>query len=150
VSGGNTSPPHPEDEDEVVNEDGDPTWEDEDILDGQATTHRSHNPHAPVLIPHERTKRSKGKNAYMTAAKCREIRLKKTGSLAADLKKYHNSREAVRLSKKHGVKLVEVQCRMLMTGGFKKQRDINMYNTKVSAIMRRLNEGSYDFPARTS
>jgi hypothetical protein len=154
VSGGNTPPPHPEDEGEdvVINKDSDPNWEDEDILEGQATTHRSRNPHARVLLPRQRTKRVKGKNAYATAAKRRELRAKKTASLDDDLRKYHESREAeaVRLSKKHGVKLVEVRRRMLMTGGFKKPRDINMYNAKVSAIMRRLNEGSYNLPAHTS
>ncbi|KAJ7737484.1 hypothetical protein B0H14DRAFT_3516311 [Mycena olivaceomarginata] len=107
--------------------DDDDGWEDEEVLQGLATTHRSRNPHSAVIFPQSGGKRSRtGKNSRASVEKRKQTRSDKT--LAQEL------------ADKYNMKLLHVRRRMQLCGGFKKGRKSSLYNIKVGVIMKRLNK----------
>ncbi|KAJ6600451.1 hypothetical protein DFH09DRAFT_1498048 [Mycena vulgaris] len=122
-------------------DDGDGDWED---LPGLGTsTHRSRNPAKPVIPIRKRKRSSGGTNARASALKRRTEKSSRMQDLADELDALDTEREerAVELSEKYGVKLKEVRRRMMASSGFATKRRVSLYNAKISAIMRDLNEG---------
>ncbi|KAJ7693488.1 hypothetical protein B0H14DRAFT_2651397 [Mycena olivaceomarginata] len=124
-------------------DDNDDGWEDEEVLQGLATTHRSRNPHSAVIFPRSGRKRSRtGKNSRASVEKRKQTRSHKAADFNDELKKYDDYCEtlAQELADKYNMKLLHIQRRMQLCGGFKKGWKSSLYNIKVGAIMKRLNK----------
>ncbi|KAJ7729117.1 hypothetical protein B0H14DRAFT_2640501 [Mycena olivaceomarginata] len=124
-------------------DDNDDGWEDEEVLQGLATTHQSRNPHSTVIFPRTGRKRSRtGKNSRASVEKRKQTRSHKSAAFNDELKKYDDYREtlAQELADKYNMKLLHIRRRMQLCGGFKKGWKSSLYNVKVGAIMKRLNK----------
>ncbi|KAJ7439193.1 hypothetical protein B0H11DRAFT_2254127 [Mycena galericulata] len=122
-------------------DDGDEDWED---LPGLGTsTHRSRNPHKPVIPIRKRKRPSGGTNGRETAVQRRTEKSSRMRDLADELAAFNAERgqRALELSEKYGVKLKEVRRRMMASSGFTTKHRVSLYNAKISVIMRDLNEG---------
>ncbi|KAF8166407.1 hypothetical protein K438DRAFT_261032 [Mycena galopus ATCC 62051] len=122
------------------NDDGD--WEDEDALDGLATTHRSCNPLAPLIRYRAKKKVSRGPNIRATQRKKRERKLKREQALAADILKHHESRdaEAQELADTHNIGVEEVKRRMMAGTKYRQTRKTSSYNALLALVLKDLNE----------
>ncbi|KAJ7843240.1 hypothetical protein B0H14DRAFT_3868618 [Mycena olivaceomarginata] len=124
--------------------DGDAAWEDEDkqLAGLGTTTHRSRNRRAPVIPVRKHRRVEPGVNVRATARKHRGDTTNKMQNLAADLDglEVEHEEHVQALSAKHGMKVKEVRRRMLSSSAFKTRRKASLYNTKISHIMRDLNE----------
>ncbi|KAF8177171.1 hypothetical protein K438DRAFT_1978813 [Mycena galopus ATCC 62051] len=76
-------------------------------------------------------------------AKRRNVGGKRLEALAADLNKWEAEREqrVHELAEKHGMKVDEVRCRMLLLSTYRMRRKLSLYNAKISRIMAGLNSG---------
>ncbi|KAJ7176370.1 hypothetical protein C8R43DRAFT_1118890 [Mycena crocata] len=134
----------------LVDDDGDPSWEDEDYdendeapprTQGLNTSHRSRNPSQPVIPVRKHRPAAPGKNVRASATKRRALRGERLGGLNGDLKIWAVERHerAKELAVKHGIKLKEVLRRMINPSTFKAQRAPSLYNAKIAHIMGELN-----------
>ncbi|KAJ7840736.1 hypothetical protein B0H14DRAFT_2587321 [Mycena olivaceomarginata] len=108
-------------------------WEDEDkqLAGLGTTTHRSRNRRAPVIPVRKHRRVEPGVNVHATARKHRGDTTNKMQNLAADLDE---------LEVEHEEHVKEVRRQMLSSSAFKTRRKASLYNTKISHIMRDLNE----------
>ncbi|KAJ7456850.1 hypothetical protein B0H11DRAFT_1665697, partial [Mycena galericulata] len=107
------------------------------------STHRSRNPHKPMIPIRKRKRPSGGANGRETAVQRRSEKSSRMRDLADELAALNAERgqRALELSEKYGVKLKEVRRCMMATSGFTTKRRVSLYNAKISVIMRDLNEG---------
>ncbi|KAJ7075100.1 hypothetical protein B0H15DRAFT_956759 [Mycena belliarum] len=120
--------------------------QDEEVLRLQGlgtTTHHSRNLHLPVIPVRKRRRIVPGVNVRATTRKWRDAGVSKAQSFMADLNIWEVEREerAQVLSKRHGMKIKEVRRRMCSGSTFKAKRAVTLYNAKISALMKDLNEG---------
>ncbi|KAJ6448990.1 hypothetical protein C8R45DRAFT_1114915 [Mycena sanguinolenta] len=86
-------------------------------------------------------KRSGGANSKAAKKKRRRAREAKVADLEDDIREWHQEREAraAELAKKHSVHIKHIRRKMMWWSKFTPDRKPNLYNAKVSAIMRDLN-----------
>ncbi|KAJ7236139.1 hypothetical protein C8J57DRAFT_1530242 [Mycena rebaudengoi] len=123
-------------------------WQDEDDnpdaerLPGLGvSSHRSQNPQYPVIPVQKCAKRPQGPNAHATAKKRCAATAKNSAALAADIAILNAEREscAQELADTHNIKIKEVRQRILASSSLPKRRAPNLWNTKMSAVAKRLN-----------
>ncbi|KAJ7836044.1 hypothetical protein B0H14DRAFT_3460922 [Mycena olivaceomarginata] len=123
-------------------DDGDNNWVDEDALASLSSTHRSHNPLAPLVHAQPKAKHICGPDTRATERKRRESKSQRGRALAQDLLKAQEDQEKVveGLAETHGMHIKEVKRRMNSGSAFKQKRKTSAYNATVALVMEELNK----------